>query len=135
MKVKIFGDVVRLESSLKEKDFELLARFDKEIVLVDEKENEVFRINFRKGETGSVSSFGINYNSVTEEGYVAISITLPGKTKEEIKDFLKTELAQTILEAKEAETGARYLVTEVKNMQEEVEDIIEDEDGDEEAAE
>lgn len=135
MKVKIFGDVVRLESSLKEKDFELLARFNKEIVIVDEKENEVFRINFRKGETGSVSSFGINYNSVTEEGYASISITLPGKTKEEIKDFLKTELAKTIIEAKETEAEAKYLITTVKNMQEEVEDIIEDEDGDEEAAE
>ena len=126
MKIKVMGDSVRLKSALTVKDFELLNKFDKPVVVVDEEENEVFRVNFKKGTVGGINEYGITYNSVDEDGAVYVTITFPGKTTEELTVALKEEMAIAINNVQIAEHLASEVLAEVEEAQKAVEEAFED---------
>ena len=96
MKIKVMGDSVRLKSALTVKDFDLLNKFNKPVVVVDEEDNEVFRVSFRKGTVGGINEYGITYNSVDEDGAAYVTITFPGKTAEELTVALREEMAYRV---------------------------------------
>ena len=120
------GDSVRLKSALTAKDFELLNKFGKPVVLVDEEENEVFRVNFNKGAVGGINTYGITYNSVDEDGAVYVTITAPGKTAEEVVVLLKEDMAIMINNIQIAENLAKEIIEDVYNAQTAVEEAFED---------
>lgn len=126
MKLKVMGDSVRLKSALTEKDFELLRKFNRPVVIIDEEENEVFRVDFRKGASGSINNYGIVYNSVDTDGAVYLTITIPGKTAEEITVILKEEMAMMINNVQMAEHLAQETIEEVYAAQTAVEEAFED---------
>ena len=126
MKIKVIGDSIRLKSALTEKDFELLNKFDKPIIIVDEEENEVFRVNFKKGAVGGINTYGITYNSVDTDGAVYVTVTIPGKTAEELIVALKEEMAVAINNVQMAEELASEILEEVEDAQKAVEEAFED---------
>ena len=126
MKIKVMGDSVRLKSALTAKDFELLNKFGKPVVLVDEEENEIFRVNFNKGAVGGINTYGITYNSVDEDGAVYVTITAPGKTAEEVVVLLKEDMAIMINNIQIAENLAKEIIEDVYNAQTAVEEAFED---------
>lgn len=126
MKLKVMGDSVRLKSALTEKDFELLRKFNRPVVIIDEEENEVFRVDFRKGASGNINNYGIVYNSVDTDGAVYLTITIPGKTAEEITVILKEEMAMMINNVQMAEHLAQETIEEVYAAQTAVEEAFED---------
>ena len=126
MKIKVIGDSIRFKSALTAKDFELLEKFDKPIIIVDEEENEVFRINFKKGAVGGINTYGITYNSVDTDGAVYVTVTIPGKTAEELIVALKEEMAVAINNVQMAEELASEILEEVEDAQKAVEEAFED---------
>ena len=126
MKIKVVGDSIRLKSALTAKDFELLEKFDKPIIIVDEEENEIFRINFKKGAVGGINTYGITYNSVDEDGAAYVTIVIPGKTAEELIVALKEEMAIAINNVQMAEELASEILEEVEDAQKAVEEAFED---------
>ena len=126
MKIKVIGDSIRLKSALTAKDFELLNKFDKPIIIVDEEENEVFRVNFKKGAVGGINTYGITYNSVDTDGAVYVTVTIPGKTAEELIVALKEEMAVAINNVQMAEELASEILEEVEDAQKAVEEAFED---------
>lgn len=126
MKIKVMGDSVRLKSKLTEKDFELLKKFNKSIVVVDEEDNELFKVDYKKGIAGGVNDYGVVYNSVDTDGAVYVTLTIPGKTAEEMTVFLKEELAVVISNIQDAEELANELLEEVESAQKAVEEAFED---------
>ena len=126
MKIKVIGDSIRFKSALTAKDFELLEKFDKPIIIVDEEENEVFRVNFKKGAVGGINTYGITYNSVDTDGAVYVTITVPGKTAEELTVALKEEMAVAINNVQMAEELASEILEEVEDAQKAVEEAFED---------
>lgn len=126
MKIKVMGDSVRLKSALTVKDFELLNKFNKPVVVVDEEDNEVFRVNFKKGTVGGINEYGITYNSVDEDGAVYVTITFPGKTAEELTVALREEMAIAINNVQIAEQLAGEVLEEVEEAQKAVEEAFED---------
>lgn len=126
MKIKVMGDSVRFKSSLTVKDFDLLNKFGKPIVVVDEEENEVFKVNFKKGDMGGINEYGITYNSVDTDGAVYVTVTIPGKTAEELIVALKEEMAIAINNVQIAEEMAKEIIEEVYEAQTSVEEAFED---------
>lgn len=126
MKIKVIGDSIRFKSALTVKDFELLEKFDKPIIIVDEEENEVFRVNFKKGAVGGINTYGITYNSVDTDGAVYVTVTIPGKTAEELIVALKEEMAVAINNVQLAEELASEILEEVEDAQKAVEEAFED---------
>lgn len=126
MKIKVVGDSIRLKSALTAKDFELLEKFDKPIIIVDEEENEVFRVNFKKGAVGGINTYGITYNSVDTDGAAYVTIVIPGKTAEDLIVALKEEMAVAINNVQMAEELASEILEEVEDAQKAVEEAFED---------
>ena len=126
MKIKVIGDSIRLKSALTAKDFELLNKFDKPIIIVDEEENEVFRVNFKKGAVGGINTYGITYNSVDTDGAAYVTIVIPGKTAEDLIVALKEEMAVAINNVQMAEELASEILEEVEDAQKAVEEAFED---------
>lgn len=126
MKIKVIGDAVKLTSSLTQKDFDLLKKFNQEIVLTDEEDNELFRVDFKLGLAGGLNNYGIMYNSVNNEGAVYVTIVRPGRTQEELTVMLREELALAINYVQEAEKLAQDILEEVRHSQELVDQAFED---------
>ena len=120
------GDTIRLKSRLTAKDFELLNKFGKPVIIVDEEDNEVFRVDFKKGVVGGINTYGITYNSVDTDGAVYVTITVPGKTAEELTVALKEEMAMMINNVQMAEHMAQEVIQEVYAAQTAVEEAFED---------
>ncbi len=126
MKIKVIGDSIRFKSGLTAKDFELLEKFNKPIIIVDEEDNEVFRVNFKKGAVGGINTYGITYNSVDTDGAVYVTVTIPGKSAEELIVALKEEMAVAINNVQMAEQLASEILEEVEDAQKAVEEAFED---------
>ena len=126
MKIKVIGDSIRFKSGLTAKDFELLEKFNKPIIIVDEEDNEVFRVNFKKGAVGGINTYGITYNSVDTDGAVYVTVTIPGKSAEELIVALKEEMAVAINNVQMAEELASEILEEVEDAQKAVEEAFED---------
>lgn len=126
MKIKVIGDSIRFKSALTAKDFELLEKFDKPVVVIDEEDNELFRVNFKKGAVGGINTYGITYNSIDEDGAVYVTVTIPGKTAEELIVILKEEMAIAINNVQIAEQLATEILEEVEDAQKAVEEAFED---------
>ena len=126
MKIKVMGDAVKLTSSLTQKDFDLLKKFNQEIVLTDEEDNELFRVDFKLGLAGGLNNYGIMYNSVHENGAVYVTIVRPGRKEAELVVMLREELALAINYVQEAEKLAQDILEEVKHSQELVDQAFED---------
>jgi len=126
MKIKVMGDAVKLTSSLTQKDFDLLRKFNQEIVLTDEEDNELFRVDFKLGLAGGLNNYGIMYNSVHENGAVYVTIVKPGRKEAELVVMLREELALAINYVQEAEKLAQDILEEVKHSQELVDQAFED---------
>lgn len=127
MKIKVMGDTIRLKSALTEKDFDLLRKFKTEIVLTDEEDNELFRVNFNKGViSGNLNDYGITYNSVDKDGAVYTSLVVPGTKEEDLIVLLKEEKAHQIAMVQEAEDLALRMMEEIRGLQTAVEEAFED---------
>lgn len=126
MKIKVIGDSIRLKSALTVKDFELLKKFNRPLVVTDEEENEIFRVDFVKGAMGGINAYGITYNSVDTDNAVYVTLTFPGKTAEELMVALKEDMAVAINNVQIAENLAAEVLEEVEDAQKAVEEAIED---------
>ena len=83
MKATIALDNLIIKSEVKFEDYRKAAEFDKELLsLKDESGNESFVAVFT-AKAGSLSKYGVAFNSIDDDDYPIAVITLHGETKDE----------------------------------------------------
>lgn len=125
MKIKIMGNSFAVKSALTMADWIKLNRFKKKVVLNDEKGDEYFRVSATvEASTGCVASCGVMYDTIIDDVAAVVMLT---DCADEIatKEFIKTELAETLTNLASAEQLALELLDDVDARSVEIDEMIE----------
>lgn len=102
--IRIAGNAIVLTSRLKLETIKKMEKFNPNtLALVEvnkDEENEIFRIE--TGTIGSISKYGICFNSSNKEGYAQVTTLLPEGVTDK-KGYIKDNLATVIFMLKDLE--------------------------------
>lgn len=73
-KIKFFNNTIHIISSLKTEDIKRRYDFGDKLVLSDQDQKEIFRLEYKEKATATLTKFGCIYNSTTTDGYACMSI-------------------------------------------------------------
>jgi len=125
MKISIVGDVFVLTSSIKQKDFELIKRYNPESLrVVDDEGNDVFSVNYSAG-NGSISKFGITFGGATrdDKAYLTVTKAIPAGVAD-AKAFVADEVGCAMANLKLLEDELPDIAKEIAEERKELIDSI-----------
>ena len=106
-KVKTLGNAFAIVSTIKMEDLKNLAKFHPEQLQKRDKDgkNVVFAIGVADAGKGSVSEFGVSFDSANAEGYAQVTKMFPAGTKaEDRSDYIVNNVGGVLLTLNAFET-------------------------------
>lgn len=87
-KVSIVGNAAVIKAVLKRSELERVAKFNKKrLSLLDEDNNEIFKIVLGDDDEGYLGGNGASFNTVSEDGSALITVLLPAGVADKKKYF------------------------------------------------
>jgi hypothetical protein len=92
MKIKVIGNSATIISNLTKQEIKNLEKFDAALILKDDKENELFRIQVSDTPIGSMSAYGVVYDATDLQTGNACVTIIHGTNSEDVKNILQKML-------------------------------------------
>lgn len=124
MKIKVIGNSATIISNLTKQEIKNLEKFDAALILKDEKENELFRIQVSDTPVGNMSAYGVVYDATDLQTGNACVTIIQGTNSEDVKEFI-AENAKAFVFLADLEEMAMRKIDQIQQIQTDLVNSIE----------
>lgn len=118
----VIGNVIVIQSNIKEEDFELVRKFSPEsLIIKDENKNAIFRIT-----TGNsyICDWGVTFNTANQSGEMVATIVDDNIPNEDTEEYVIDKVGKAITHLKTIEASLPSIIQRIKNERAAIKAVI-----------